>query len=81
MNGFLVTSILQCHCQRAHRVLWLQPGRLGLVSGQLFGSQVFLIDHDLIHILVEPAVGHEVIAVLARLLAPAVLNTPVVKLL
>ena len=46
----------------------------------LFFCEVLFIDDDLIHILVEPSVAHDVVAVYTGILAPAVFDSPAVRL-
>ena len=46
----------------------------------LFFCEVLFIDDDLIHVLVEPSVAHDVVAVYTGILAPTVFDSPAVRL-
>lgn len=57
-----------------HGVPWCKGG--AVVGCKLILGEVFPVDDDLIDVFREPIVGHKVIAVMAVVFAPAILDAP-----
>src|SRR5450830_743781 len=67
------------HGQGTHRVPWRQDRRLFTQDSSQALRKIVPADSDLVHVLVEPRVCHDVESLIPKLVSPRILDTPLAR--